>query len=190
MASICDPGGPAPLCNYRAAMQTVWGLKVGANGSLDDPWMNFYLEYAVGRTAELGFAVRPIQLQLGKLPIGIIASSQPWLLGVYTTGVEKTGGGWWLSWNDLIANGMDPTYVASLKTQWANGLQGGRQTWVTPGLAMLVDAGARDAVAAWNWYKTNAYSVTPSAYLARDPRWAIVPRTDANDLPPQPTAIP
>jgi hypothetical protein len=190
MASICDPGGSAPLCNYSAATQTAWGLKVGANGSLDDPWMNFYLEYAVGRTAELGFAVRPIQLQLGKLPIGIIASSQPWLLGVYTTGVEKTGGGWWPSWNDLIANGMDSTYVASLKTHWANGLQGGRQTWVTPGLAMLVDAGAPGATAAWNWYKTNAYSVTPAAYLARDPRWAIVPRTDANDLPPQPTAIP
>jgi hypothetical protein len=190
MASVCDPGGSAPLCNYRAATETAWGLKVGANGSFDDPWMNFYLEYAVGRTAELGFAMRPIQMQLGKLPIGIVASSQPWFLGAYTMGVEKTGGGWWRTWNDLIANGMDPTYVANLKTQWANGLQGGRQQWVTPGLAMLVDAGAPGAAAAWNWYKTNAYSVTPAAYLARDPRWAIVPRTDAIKLPPQPTAIP
>jgi hypothetical protein len=190
MASICDPGGPAPLCSYPAATQTAWGLKVGANGALDDPWINFYLEYAVGRAAELGFAIRPIQIAIGKLPIGIIASSQPWMLGAYTMGAEKLGGGFWSSWNDLIANGMDPIYVARLKPDWAGGLQGGRQSWVTPGLAMLVDAGAPGAAAAWDWYKTNAYSVTPASYFARDPRWAIVPRTDANVLPSQPTAIP
>jgi hypothetical protein len=174
------------LCAYSPAIQTAWGLKVGANGSLDDPWMNFYLEYAVGQTAELGFAMRPIQLQLGQLPIEIIASSQPWMLAAYTMGAERRGGGFWANWEDLIANGMNPTYLAALKSQWA----GGRQTWVTPGLAMLLDAGALGAAAAWNWYITNGYSVTPAAYLARDPRWAIVPRTDANDLPLQPTAIP
>ena len=156
------------------------GIESGRERQPRRPLDELHLEYAVGRTAELGFAMRPIQLQLGQLPIGIIASSQPWMLGAYTMGAERRGGGFWANWEDLIANGMNPTYLVALKSQWA----GGRQTWVTPGLAMLVDAGAPGATAAWDWYKTNAYSLTPASYFARDPRWAIVPRTDANVLPP------
>ena len=64
----------------------------------------------------------------------------------------------------------------------------GRQTWLTPGLAMLVDQNAPGAAAAWNWWKANVYSKVPD--FGKDPKWAIVPRTDNNTLPPQPTTMP
>ena len=64
----------------------------------------------------------------------------------------------------------------------------GRQTWLTPGLAMLVDQNAPGAAAAWNWWKANVYSKVPD--FGKDPKWAIVPRTDNSTLPPQPTTMP
>jgi hypothetical protein len=191
MASICNPTGTTYLCQYPAATQTAWGLVDGANGSFDDPWMNFYLEYAVGRAVELGFPMKPIQAELGQFPIGIIASSEPWFLGGYVQGTEKQGGGFWPSWQAYYTGGADPTYLAGLRTGWAGGMAGGRQIWVQPGLAMLVDQDVPGASAAWLWYDTNGYSL-PNAISWRngDPRWAIAPRTDANVLPAQPTATP
>ncbi len=195
MASIgmCNPTGSS--CGYSAAVQTSWGLIPGKNASWDDPWMNFYLEYAVGRAVELGFAAKPIQAELGKLPIGIISSSEPWFLGAYVMGVSGTNAagtaGMWPSFNALYAGGEDSTYLAGLKTDWVDQMNGGRQTWVQPGLAMLVDQGVPGADAAWSWYNTNGYSLPGvAAYRDGDPRWAIVPRTDNNVLPPQPTTTP
>jgi hypothetical protein len=157
--------------------------------------MNFYLEYAVGRAAELGFAAKPIQAELGQLPIGIISSSEPWFLGAYVMGVSGTNAagtaGMWPSFEALYAGGEDPTYLAGLKANWVAGAGNGRQVWVQPGLAMLVDQSVPGASAAWSWYNTNDYSL-PNAVTTHnaDPRWAIVPRTDNNVLPPQPTTTP
>jgi hypothetical protein len=195
MASIgmCNPTGTS--CGYSSAVQTSWGLIPGANASWDDPWMNFYLEYAVGRAVELGFAAKPIQAELGQLPIGIISSSEPWFLGAYVMGVSGTNAtgtaGMWPSFDALYAGGEDPTYLAGLKTNWVAGAGNGRQVWVQPGLAMLVDQSVPGASAAWSWYNTNDYSL-PNAVTTHnaDPRWAIVPRTDNNVLPPQPTTTP
>lgn len=191
MASICIPTVSPPLCGYSAATQTSWGLLAGADGSFDDPWMNFYLEYAVGRAVELGFPMQKIQAELGQFPIGIIASSQPWFLGGYAFGPQKAGGGYWPSWSAYYAGGADPTYLTELQTSWVGGMNGGRQTWVQPGLAMLVDQAVPGANVGWSWYNTNGYSLPSAAtYRNGDPRWAIVPRTDDNVLPPQPTTTP
>ena len=183
---------PASLCNYTPATLLAWGLKdATVNGSYDDPWMNFYLEYGVGRAVELGFAMRPIQMQLGKFPIGIINSSHPWFLGAYIVATEKHSppGGWYTTWDDVFNISEDPAYLAALN--WGSSSPaGGRQTWVQPGLAMLVDAGAPNAAAAWAWWQTYAYGLITPSFRATDPRWAIIPRTDSNVLPPMPTATP
>ena len=71
-----------------------------------------------------------------------------------------------------------PSYFAS------NLASDGRQVWLTPGLAMLVDQSAPNIAAAWSWWIGNVYSKVPD--FANDPKWAIVPRTDTNVLPAQP----
>ncbi|HUC71290.1 MAG TPA: hypothetical protein VMS01_08880, partial [Stellaceae bacterium] len=53
-----------------------------------------------------------------------------------------------------------------------------------------VDHGDAGAATAWGWYRPNVYQMIPQDALQGDPKWAIVPRTDTNALPPQPTAIP
>jgi len=191
MAALCTPVGATPLCGYSAATQTAWGLLAGADGSFDSPWMNFYLEYAVGRAVELGFAMQKIEAIVDQFPIGIIESSIPQFLAAYQQGVAKVGGGFWPTWSAYYAGGADPIYLAGLGSGFAGGLAGGRQLWVTPGLAMAVDDAVPGAATAWEWFDTNGYSL-PNVVLwvNKDPRWAIVPRTDNNVLPPQPTATP
>ena len=152
--SDCDGAATPPLCGYTAAQQTSWGMKVGAAGSFDDPWMMWYVQYALGRVAELGFASQALQLYTGQYIIGMIGSSAPILVAQYQIPVEKAGGGWFASWSDLIANGIDPTWLSGsqsgggLPAYFASNLSAsGRQVWGTPGLAMLVDQNAPGAVA-------------------------------------------
>jgi hypothetical protein len=58
-------------------------------------------------------------------------------------------------------------------------------------LAMAVDDGVPGAGVAWAWYNANAYSLSSTTpFFKQDPRWAIVPRTDANVLPDQPITTP
>ena len=71
-----------------------------------------------------------------------------------------------------------PSYFAS------NLGSDGREVWLTPGLAMLVDQSAPGIAPAWAWWIGNVYSKVPD--FANDPKWAIVPRTDTNVLPAQP----
>lgn len=191
MASTCNAAGTPTLCGYSAATQTSWGLTPGATGSLDDPWMNYYMEYALGRATELGFAAQKIQAWSDTLPISIISSANPWFIAAYVIGVEQAGGGFYPTIAAAEA-ADDPTslagYVeapASVNGQWT-----GRQTWVQPGLAMAVDQGLPGAASAWNWYNANDYSLVTGASRSAQPRWAIVPRTDTNVLPAQPTSIP
>jgi hypothetical protein len=193
LMSICVTPSTPPMCGYSAAIQTSWGMLAGANGSFDNPWMNYYLEYAVGRAVELGFAMTPIQALVDRLPIGIIASSNPYILNIYALGVQKVGGGFWPNWAAYIAGGLDPTAATALAqpANWHASMQGGYATEVAGGLSMAVDKGVSGASAAYAWYYTNGYSLaSTAAFNNRDPRWAIVPRTDNNVLPPQPTATP
>jgi hypothetical protein len=198
--SVCDAAATPTLCGYSAIQQAAWGMAVGANGSFDDPWMMWYVQYTLGRLAELGFASRPNQLHSGRYIIGMIGSSAPILVALYQIPVEKAGGGWWATWSDLIAKGMDSNYLdggqarGGLPAYFRNNLSAsGRQVWGTPGLAMLVDQNAPGAAAAWSWWKASVYSKVPGSHLVpftSDPRWAILPRTDRNVLPAQPTKMP
>ena len=175
----------------------------GAVGSFTSPWMQWYDFYSFGRVAELGFAATPLNKWTGDYLLGMINNSGiPQLVAQYQIPVEKTGGGFFPTWAATIAalqpaflNGNEsdgglPAYFA------ANLFNQGREVWATPGLAMLVDEGAAGAAQAWQWWTTNVYAIVNSPAAAGGsafdlvPTWAIVPRTDTNTLPPQPTATP
>ena len=177
---------------------------------MTEPWTEWYFKYGVGRATELGFAAKPWQLWTGQFPIGMINDSGlPSFVEQYIWSPEQrdpaTGAslGFYPTWAAMFA-GFDPAYLdgscgascsggeASLPVRFAGGnAPSGRHVWLTPGLAMLVDAGAPGAPAAWNWWQTNVYSIVLAhGGFGAYPNWAIVPRTDANVLPAQPTAPP
>jgi hypothetical protein len=199
-ASLCDAAATPLMCGYTAAYQTSLGETAGASGSFDEPWEVWYVQYALGRLAELGFASQPIQFHTGQYILGIIGSSAPMLVAQYEMPVEKAGGGWWATWPSLIAGALNPTWISGsqsgggLPAYFVSNLSAsGRQVWGTPGLAMLVDQNAPGAAAAWAWWNANVYSKVPvpgAIPFNRDLRWPIVPRTDSNSLPPQPTTMP
>jgi hypothetical protein len=97
-----------------------------------------------------------------------------------------TGAGYPASGNS--GYGALPQYFRRQLTQ--TGQADGYPLWAMSGLAMAVDHGDAGAERAWRWFVPNVYrAVTPGAIPA-DPKWAIVPRTDTNPLPAQPTATP
>ncbi|HEV2099775.1 MAG TPA: hypothetical protein VGR45_12730, partial [Stellaceae bacterium] len=184
--SICDPTAAFASCVGAAG----WLLPTVA-GSFTEPWMQWYLQYALGRAYELGYPIGALAAWTAAFPIGLINSSaMPTLTGFYEFSPLQQGtAGWFTTWAGLISaldltstccggSGFYPSY-------WNNNLASdGRQVWLTPGLAMLVDEEAPGAVTAWSWWEANVYSKVPD--FANDPKWAIMPRTDTNVLPAQP----
>jgi hypothetical protein len=183
-----------------------WYL-AGAVGSVTSPWMQWYLQYALGREAELGFAAKPLQLHSGAYAIGMINSSgEPWMINTYQLPVEQQGGGFLATWPALVAT-LAPQYLSPTgvpfnpATGQPSGLNNiqvafagdlgveGYPLYLLGGMAMLDDAAAPGAAQAWSWMKANVENGAGSALFAA-PKWAIVPRTDTNPLPPQPTATP
>ena len=155
----------------------------------------------------MGFAAAPLQLYSGAYPLGLINSSgQPWAINVYQMPVERAGGGFLASWPALLAT-LTPQYLSPTGTPvdpatgQPSGLANGPTAFANDlgvesyplyllgGVAMLDDAGAPGAAQAWSWMKANVENGAGPALFAM-PKWAIVPRTDTNPLPPQPTATP
>jgi hypothetical protein len=179
----------------------------GAVGSMTSPWMQWYLQYALGREAELGFAAKPLQLYSGVYPIGLVNSSgQPWAINTYQMPVEQAQGGFLAGWPQVFATltapYLSPTGVLidpanSQPSGRANGPAAfaadlgveGYPLYLLGGMAMLDDAAAPGAAQAWAWLQANVETPAMSGLLTA-PKWAIVPRTDANVLPAQPTATP
>ena len=182
-------------------------------GSFTAPWMQWYVQYAMGRVAELGFAASPLRAHSGAYPVGLINDSgTPQLIGMYqipveanaeaigATGMTVPPGGFFATWPALIA-AINPPFLTGVG--WdsrGNGGQGdlltyftanlsddGRPMWLAGGIAMMVDAGDSGAAAAWAWFLANVYHMIPLAELSADPKWAIIPRTDTNVLPAIPT---
>lgn len=162
-------------------------LVAGAVGSITSPWMQHYDQYALGRARELGFPIAPVMLYSGKwLTDMLLVSGEPKLVANYQAPVEKAGGGF-MTWPEVVAAHTDrflhdTTWPESLPRYFDNNLHNeGRQVWATAGLAMLVDARADDAAAAWAWWLTNVYTpvktTAPAAVrFDKNPKWAIVPR--------------
>ena len=172
-------------------------------GSFTTPWMQWYNTYSFGRVAELGFAIKALSAYTGTYLLGMINNSgDPKLTALYEAPAESTSGVYFTTWPEM-ESGLTSAYLSGnesdggLPAFFASELYNeGYQAYATPGLAMLVDAGDTGAAQAWQWWQANVYSVLNSSAavagssFSRDPTWAIVPRTDNNMLPPQPTATP
>ncbi|HEY3909141.1 MAG TPA: hypothetical protein VGM07_04535 [Stellaceae bacterium] len=192
-----------PLGNWEAAYDP--GDDGGGQwiaGSMDgytNQWMQWYVQYCVGRAAELGFAAGPLTLASGRYLIGIINSTgYPMLVAAYGMPTWFTSGPI-TSWSALVAD-LTPSYLTGVN--WAGtSSQGplpdffnrqlytqGYDAYVMAALAPLVDEGAPGASQAEAWVTANIYQpLAAGGQLASDPSWAIVPRTDTNALPPMPT---
>jgi len=152
----CDPAY-APTCPV-AAGTVITGLGTGTGG---------VGTYTVNNAQTAGSAAAPLTLLSG----GFYATWSA-LEAAFSPGF-LTGTGAWAGNSTAI-----PAYFAG------NLASDGRQVWLTPGMAMLVDQAAPNITAAWSWWTANVYSKVPD--FANDPKWAIVPRTDTNVLPAQP----
>jgi hypothetical protein len=177
----------------------------GTIGAAGDVWMQEYVQYALGRIAELGFAARPLQLYSGKFFDEILSSTQPKTISMYLDAPADNTGAYFPDWQTEIDKAMNPAWISgvgyagaastAMPVYWAANLNNnGREVWGTPGIAMLVDAGDPAAPAEWAWWLANVYTPVVNASSTQsfgaDPWWNIVPRTDANVLPAQPTTIP
>ncbi|HTV44238.1 MAG TPA: hypothetical protein VMF05_02885 [Stellaceae bacterium] len=172
-----------------------------AVGAWTSVWMQWFVQYSLGRANELGFAALPLSLQSGQYLIGMInTSGEPMLIANYETPVEQAGGGFLPNWPSVLATfvpswitGVDWTGTSDqgdLPEAFAsNDTPQGYDANAMAALAPLVDEGAPGAAQAWAWMTANVYTpVLDSGYSwTTDPSWAIVPRTDDNTLPPQPT---
>ena len=168
-------------------------------GAFDAIWTEWYLTYALARIEELGFAADPLRARHIQFAIGMINSSWPQLITVYHLPVASPRA-WYTNWSQvaggfttafLTGNGWLPSQGRDLHGYFAANLSDdGRQIWLMPGLAGAVSRGDPGAAPAWRWFLANVYRAIPSTQLKRNPKWAIVPRTDGNTLPIQSTGIP
>jgi hypothetical protein len=187
--SICDPS-----LAFTACVQNPGFLLAAVAGSNTDPWMQWYVQYALGRLYELGYPIQALAAWTAPFPIEMINSSgMPTLVAEYGISPLQRGTlGWFTTWAGLIsALNLTPTCCGGrgFAIYFAGNLASdGRQVWLTPGLAMTVDQKQPGAVQAWSWWKANVYSKVRD--FANDPKLAIVPRTDTNVLPVQPIAAP
>ncbi|HEY3908444.1 MAG TPA: hypothetical protein VGM07_00975 [Stellaceae bacterium] len=178
------------------------------NTGYTNQWMQWYVQYSIGRAAELGFAAGPLVAYSGQYLINEInVSGYPKLVGAYIMPTNFEGSGQVPSWPALIADlspayltgtgwpaycGSDCTNAGSIATFFNNQLYPqGYDAYVMAALSPLVDAGVSGAAQAEAWVKANIHDpLVSNGDLPGDPSWAIVPRTDHNVLPAQPTALP
>ncbi len=174
-------GNPASAINEAA-------FAPNAVGSITAPWMQWYVLYALGRAKELGFAAEPLLAHTAPYLNGMIDDSGlPDLIGIYSIPVEQLGGGFYTSWSAVIG-ALDPTYAASgLAAYVGNQLYSTDSYPAYATAAAAMTAGEAGGMQAWSWIRANVYSKIP---WATAPKWNILPRTDTNALPPQPTATP
>ncbi len=204
--SATNFGTPAPapaLHNWEARLNPGSGQGEWADAAaVTSPWMQWYTQYAIGRATELGFAAGPLTLSSGQYLTGMINSTgYPMLIAAYVV-PSWLSTGQIASWPQFVANLEQPWLTGvnytggqdqgALPTAFANTLNNqGYQMYASAALALLVDEGAPGAAQAEAWVNANVYqALVANGQLASDPSWAIVPRTDQNALPPQPTATP
>ena len=145
----------------------------GAVSTFTAPWMQYYVLYGIGRAAELGFAAGPLLAYTGPWLVGMInMSGFPMLVANYQLPVEKNGGGFLATWQDVLAtltsnyltNLLPPYFVANLNSE-------GREVWATPALSYLYSQSG--GAQAWDWWQQNVYSAVPD--FNTNPKWAIIP---------------
>ncbi|HEY3912275.1 MAG TPA: hypothetical protein VGM07_20675 [Stellaceae bacterium] len=199
---------PPPLHNWEDGASPgydgggQWRARLTEQGYTNQ-WMQWYVQYSIGRAAELGFAAGPLVAYSGQYLINEInVSGYPKLVGAYLMPTSFEGSGPIRSWPALIAD-LSPSYLTGVG--WAGTTNAGPiatffntqlypqgyDAYVMAALSPLVDEAAPGAAQAEAWVKAHIHDpMVSNGALERDPSWAIVPRTDRNTLPPQPTALP
>jgi hypothetical protein len=177
-------------------LQNIGILVPGSTVGVADPWMLAYFQYGIGRAVELGFAAKPMQAYTAQFFLTGMAV-MPHLAEFYELPVEAASGTMFANWAAVLG-AIAPPYLTGagwnpranssaqldLDRQWAaSQVPGGRHVWLQPGMAMMVDQG----LTTWDWWNANVYSLIN---FSGSPQWDIVPRTDDNVLPAQPTATP
>ncbi len=156
------------------------------------PWMQNYFTFGVARARELGFAAGPLFSFNAVFNMGVtLDSGLPIMNGLIDMpAVSKATGDWYKNW-PAVAAALWPGYRnGSSTTVFPGGLPG---YYASQGYSESYEAAAH-AVAAlalgeprgdrnWAWHKANDPGITNNAPYSPDPRWAFVPRTDANVLP-------
>jgi Protein of unknown function (DUF3383) len=189
------PGG------QTVASETMRGSKGSAAvGLFDAVWTDWYLSYSLSRIEELGFAADPLRSRQIHYMIGMINDSgHPTLITTYELPIASPTA-WYTDWAGVVS-GLTPAFLTGVGWDRAHGADlpqyftanlgdDGRPIWGMAGLADAVAHGDPGAAQAWRWFLENVYRAIPAGKLEGDPKWAIVPRTDANALPSQPTATP
>jgi hypothetical protein len=163
-----------------------------------EPWVQAYMQYALGRAVELGFAAEPVAKWTGQWIIGAINDSgYPALIAAYSlpSGTTTDPNGLVQSWAEEVALIAPSSLSGMLANMNARQIKAdGYATYPMSGIAMQVDEGAPGAARAWSWMRANVYtpeitSTVQSMPWNTNPSWLIVPRTDTNALPAQPTGL-
>ncbi len=159
------------------------------------PWMQNYFTFGVARARELGFAAGPLFSFNAVFDIGVtLDSGLPIMNGLIDMpAVSKAAANWYTNWPSVAA-ALWPGYRSgSSTTVFPGGLPG---YYASQGYSESYEAAARGIAALaydeprgaanWAWHQANNPGITNAGAMTPDPRWALVPRTDANVLPPIP----
>jgi hypothetical protein len=168
-------------------------IGVAGVAGYENSWQQWYLNYALGRAVELGFAFKPLLAYTLPFEIGMVNSAAPMLVSDYATDLlYSTGPGtaaYYTDWPTLLAS-IDHTFLTGNVPGYFNGhlLPDSYSSYAMAGMPGAVDNGLSGAAAAWTWLKSNVHDAIGNAQFATDPAWDIVPHTDTNTLPLQPTS--
>ncbi len=196
-------GSPPTKANPVISQNEAPGIFVpGAVGTITSPWMQYYLIYGLGRAKEVGFAAEPLLAHTAAWLTGLVNNSgYPTLVAQYEMPVEKSGGGFFATWAAMIA-ALKPAWLTgngyvstdggvSLPAYWAQNLNAdGRQGWAIAAAGFLT--GEPGGAQMWSWMQQHVYNAIGdwASNPGAGPKWAVLPRTDANALPAMPTVPP
>ncbi len=158
-----------------------------------EPWMGDYLDYALGRGAELGYPTNSLVTWAAPHLIGPLTDPtyNPYLAGAYSTPLINTSGAWYSTWAQVlgayltsgcgVANPNGGSYTGNCQTEttWTASRTGTNDQYnpdadVQPQIAaMAMLAGEANGGAAWNWVATHLEGLTS---LNSDYKWFILPR--------------
>jgi hypothetical protein len=209
-----EPTGGPPLGNWESEgdrstvnsyiRQRIWSKDAG---TFTEPWMQWFVLYAVGRAADLGFAARPLERHTGKFLTGLIVDSgHPELIGAYLLPIASVKGPFYASWAQMTAV-MSPSYLDSTDPASFPGSSGqapikvffahartnvGYPANAWAALAELANQPVTPQIrAALAWMKTNLYlPVRAAGGWDSNPAWDLLPYSGPARLPAMPTAQP
>ncbi|MGH9806520.1 MAG: hypothetical protein ACRD9W_04555, partial [Terriglobia bacterium] len=188
----------------------------GTPGAVNSTWMQWYVQWALGRANELGFTgVQPLMLWSGKYLTDMInVTGWPILITTYEIPDLTVPGNVYPDWGAFLGTDPAPNNIPALTTAYLQGGQlqayfngnlwgEGRPAYAQAALAPLVDIGAPGAAQAWAWMLPNVVvpisqpnivigGSEPTADAVgyqQDRDWDVIPRIDNNVLPAQPTVL-